>query len=250
MPRLICTHGNNAEEVFAIREGVNRVGRCPSTAIKVFDKACSRAHAEIYRKGDYIAIEDLGSRHGTFVNGKRIAHRIKLHVGDRVDIGHTVLKICEGEAVPASKGAREVPPAEVKTQEISERLLVDELEKMKRRQEQPKVNLFRRLFGGVGANAAEGASGSDEASAVSAADETDATARPHGVDDTTATREFVAASEAGDRTDAASRRHDADDTSPTSEFAAAPETGDVIDSASETREIPSGGPGAADDQGK
>lgn len=150
MPRLVCTHGNNAEEFFAIREGVNRVGRCPDTVIKLFDKACSRAHAEIYRKGDSISIEDLGSRHGTFVNGKRITHRVRLHLGDRVDIGHTVLKLSEGETVVSKPHppATETPSPEAQTQEISQQLLAADLELMKPGQPPPKNNVFRRFFSG------------------------------------------------------------------------------------------------------
>jgi pSer/pThr/pTyr-binding forkhead associated (FHA) protein len=147
MARLVCTHGNNAEEIFAVKEGVNRLGRTPDAAIKIFDKACSRAHAEIYRKGDYISVEDLGSRHGTFVNGKRISHRMKLHIGDRIDIGHTVLKLSEGEGTEAERMLPEVPSGQVNTQEISERLLAAELDLVKMRQQRPKVSLFRRLFG-------------------------------------------------------------------------------------------------------
>jgi pSer/pThr/pTyr-binding forkhead associated (FHA) protein len=159
MPRLVCTHGNNSEEVFAIKEGVNRVGRCPDTGIMLFDKACSRAHAEIYRKGDAISIEDLGSRHGTFVNGKRISHRIRLHLGDRVDIGHTVLKLSEGE----DRVVRKASPTdgalspETQTQEINQRLLAGETELALTPPSPPppepaKANLLRRLFGGGDGN--------------------------------------------------------------------------------------------------
>jgi pSer/pThr/pTyr-binding forkhead associated (FHA) protein len=153
MPKLVCMHGNNAEEVFAIREGVNRIGRCPDTAIKLFDNACSRAHAEVYRRGDYVSIEDLGSRHGTFVNGRRIAHRIKLYVGDRIDIGHTVLKVAEGEAVaprpppPEPEPEPASRPTETQTQEISAQLLAAKPDMVKQQEEHPKGNLFRRLFG-------------------------------------------------------------------------------------------------------
>jgi len=151
MARLVCTHGNNAEELFGLKEGVNRIGRSPDANIKIFDKACSRAHAEIFRRSDYVSIEDLGSRHGTFVNGKRIAHRIRLHVGDRIDIGHTVLKMTEGEGTQVEKVLPpEVPSAQVNTQEISDRLLAAELDLVKMRQQRTKVNLFRRLFGGGG----------------------------------------------------------------------------------------------------
>jgi pSer/pThr/pTyr-binding forkhead associated (FHA) protein len=165
MPKLVCTHGNNAEETFAIKEGVNRVGRSPDTVIKLYDKACSRAHAEIYRKGDNISVEDLGSRHGTFVNGKRITHRVKLHVGDRVDIGHTVLKLSPGEGTGAGvKPALPVagtPGPEAQTQEMTAHLLAAELDLGKPGQPPPKTNVFRRFFSGGNDEAGSAEGGAD-----------------------------------------------------------------------------------------
>lgn len=165
MPRLVCTDGKNADEIFAIREGVNRAGRSPDAGIKLLDNACSRAHAELYRKGDYISIEDLGSRHGTFVNGKRIAHRVKLHLGDRIDIGRTAFILSEGEGMVA-KAAPPAPTtliAEAQTQEISQQLLAAELDLVKQRQQHPKANLFKRLFGNGddGGGQAGGSGGSE-----------------------------------------------------------------------------------------
>src|SRR5439155_519459 len=46
----------------------------------------SRAQAEItVHEGEYL-IRDLGSRHGTFVNGERI-EQVKLNHGDRIELG-------------------------------------------------------------------------------------------------------------------------------------------------------------------
>ena len=156
MPKLVCTHGSDAENVYALKEGALRIGRSPHVAVKLSDKACSREHAEVFCRGDYISIEDLGSRHGTFVNGKRITRRTRVYVGDRLDIGHTVFKVCEGESGEIQRVPPEVPTSQVNTQEISERLLAAELDLVKMRQQHPKVNLFRRLFGSEGGEGGEG----------------------------------------------------------------------------------------------
>lgn len=48
------------------------IGRGSDADYTVNDKACSRKHCVIYFKQDRLAIRDLYSRSGTFVNGVRI----------------------------------------------------------------------------------------------------------------------------------------------------------------------------------
>ena len=63
-----------------------RIGRQPESDLIIRDTRASRAHARIVLdQGDYV-IEDCKSRHGTFVNGKKIA-RQTLHNSDRIDLG-------------------------------------------------------------------------------------------------------------------------------------------------------------------
>jgi len=95
MAKLICVHGNNLQDEFELKEGTNRVGRAPTSDIVIFDKRCSRNQCEIYRRGNYYSIEDLGSRHGTTINGKPLTKRHELRVGDRVHLGRTVLMFAE-----------------------------------------------------------------------------------------------------------------------------------------------------------
>lgn len=143
MARLVCTYGTDEGKAFSLREGVNRIGRGPDAAIRLIDKACSRDHAELVLKANYMAIEDRGSRHGTFVNGRRAVHRVRLQPGDRIDVGHTVLKVAEGEAgIPEKAGAEQAAAAvQSGTQELSESLLAA-------RPREPRVRLVDRLFGG------------------------------------------------------------------------------------------------------
>ena len=95
MAILVCVHGNNLQQEFEIKEGTNRIGRAPSSDIVIFDKRCSRNHCEIYRRGKYYSIEDLGSRHGTYVNGKNLSKRHELRMGDRIQLGNSVLLFTE-----------------------------------------------------------------------------------------------------------------------------------------------------------
>jgi pSer/pThr/pTyr-binding forkhead associated (FHA) protein len=71
------------------------------------DPELSRRHARLERLEDgSLRVEDLGSTHGTFVNGARIDAPSELRVGDALEVGTTTLKV-----VPGPPPASEAPPA-------------------------------------------------------------------------------------------------------------------------------------------
>src|SRR5581483_10108278 len=49
-----------------------RIGRQPDNDLVLRDSRASRLHARIGAEDNHYVVEDAGSRHGTFVNGKRI----------------------------------------------------------------------------------------------------------------------------------------------------------------------------------
>jgi predicted component of type VI protein secretion system len=61
--------------------------------VNLMDPEVSRRHATIRDQGGSLAIEDLGSTNGTFVNGSRIAAVTVLSDGDEVRLGNTVWSI-------------------------------------------------------------------------------------------------------------------------------------------------------------
>ncbi len=63
-----------------------RIGRLPDNHLVLRDSRASRLHARIDADGDRYYIEDAGSRHGTFVNGKRIQKQ-ELNNSDRIEFG-------------------------------------------------------------------------------------------------------------------------------------------------------------------
>lgn len=57
------------------------------------DSFVSTVHARLFRRGDDLFVEDLGSRNGTFVNGTSVQAPTKLRRGDRVQFGQTVTEV-------------------------------------------------------------------------------------------------------------------------------------------------------------
>jgi sigma-B regulation protein RsbU (phosphoserine phosphatase) len=62
------------------------IGRQPDNSLVLRDNRASRHHAKIVFENGSYAIEDLNSRHGTWVNGERVARRV-LRNSDRVEFG-------------------------------------------------------------------------------------------------------------------------------------------------------------------
>jgi phosphoserine phosphatase RsbU/P len=62
------------------------IGRQPDNHLVLRDNRASRCHARIMRDGGAYVIEDSGSTHGTFVNGKRVS-RQALNNSDRIEFG-------------------------------------------------------------------------------------------------------------------------------------------------------------------
>ena len=76
------------------------IGRLKDCDLTLADKRISRRHAQLRLERGEIAIEDLGSRHGTIVNGEPV-RRSRLAVGDRIGFGvkdSFVVTVCEGRS--------------------------------------------------------------------------------------------------------------------------------------------------------
>ncbi len=62
------------------------IGRQPESNLILRDGRVSRTHARIVNEGGAYVLEDMGSRHGTFVNGKKV-QRKELQNSDRIELG-------------------------------------------------------------------------------------------------------------------------------------------------------------------
>jgi len=63
------------------------LGRGETAEIRLEDPFASARHARIYKQGDILVIEDLGSTNGTYLNEELLQTPRPLHLGDRVRIG-------------------------------------------------------------------------------------------------------------------------------------------------------------------
>jgi serine/threonine protein kinase len=73
------------------------IGRSPDCQITIEDMNVSRRHAELLLASQGYRIQDLGSKNGTFLNGKQVTGGISLSPGDEVMLGSTTLFTFEQE---------------------------------------------------------------------------------------------------------------------------------------------------------
>uniref|UniRef100_UPI00286BC747 FHA domain-containing protein n=1 Tax=Armatimonas sp. TaxID=1872638 RepID=UPI00286BC747 len=84
--RLTVVAGPHSGQSFALQAGLV-FGRDPgNSAALPADTKASRRHAQLVSENGGVALEDLGSTNGTFVNGQRIT-RVALALGDQIVIG-------------------------------------------------------------------------------------------------------------------------------------------------------------------
>ena len=87
------------------------IGRSESSGFCIPDKKVSRRHAEIVSDGKNVFITDLSSRTGTRVNGRAIAQRTPLCIGDTIQIGETDLVLAKTEDAQTAPLPRTTAPA-------------------------------------------------------------------------------------------------------------------------------------------
>lgn len=77
---------------FAIAGAIGIGREADNTIVITGDSYVSGHHARIARGDDAVAVDDLGSRNGTYLNGTRIDRQHTVHIGDRIQVGYTVLE--------------------------------------------------------------------------------------------------------------------------------------------------------------
>lgn len=74
-----------------LMNGANIIGRAPDATIQIDSPGVSRYHARILVSDGDATLEDLGSKNGTHLNGKRITTPGRLSDGNRIRLGAIVL---------------------------------------------------------------------------------------------------------------------------------------------------------------
>ena len=86
VPRLVVTEPNGAHREVPIGTTPFRIGRQAGNELTLRDSRISRQQAQILSVNGAMVLEDMGSRHGTFVNGEKVL-RHELQPKDTIDFG-------------------------------------------------------------------------------------------------------------------------------------------------------------------
>src|SRR5688572_28325954 len=94
MPKLIFTSASANGRVFEIVVERTTVGRGSHNTLCISDPSLSREHCEILAYGPEIIVRDLGSRNGTFIDGRRLTgEQCQLKHGHVVTFGEVEARL-------------------------------------------------------------------------------------------------------------------------------------------------------------
>jgi hypothetical protein len=87
------------DQSILLSDGEHILGRDATCDLRLIDPGVSRRHARIRVAGGGATIEELGSRHGTLLNGQRLQGSALLHHGDALVLGNCpmIVRFEEGE---------------------------------------------------------------------------------------------------------------------------------------------------------
>src|SRR4029078_5052769 len=87
-PQLVVVAGKGHEPGVSwdVARGA-MLGRSDGAEIRVEDNFASSSHARIFSRGDFMYLEDMGSTHGTYLNGRQIRSPERLKLADVIRIG-------------------------------------------------------------------------------------------------------------------------------------------------------------------
>ena len=89
-----------------LREGPNVLGRDPEAVLWIDVYSVSRQHARITVEGDEAVLEDLDSKNGTFVRGRRIRGPAPLKDGDEIRVGTATMRLRRFDPVSTRTAGR------------------------------------------------------------------------------------------------------------------------------------------------
>ena len=118
---------DDRETTFTLDEAASRltIGRGPGIDLRLeSDQTVSQLHAELERLGRHWVVSDDGlSRHGSYLNGKRLSGRCRLRDGDELRVGATTLTF--RQPPPTHSGSlaapTAAPPPEERLPQLSDR---------------------------------------------------------------------------------------------------------------------------------
>ena len=75
---------------YQLTDGEATLGRAPGCDVLLDDPTVSSRHAVLSPRGGRLLVDDLGSRNGTLLNGRRLNGPTEVAAGDRISVGPNV----------------------------------------------------------------------------------------------------------------------------------------------------------------
>jgi hypothetical protein len=100
-PRLVSRHGE-----WLLSEGSNLLGRDRDCAVRIDSATLSRRHARIVVTSGEATVEDLGSKNGTHVNGRRVKQPVALKDSDQIQVGSVRVTYRTLDTLPSTATGR------------------------------------------------------------------------------------------------------------------------------------------------
>jgi pSer/pThr/pTyr-binding forkhead associated (FHA) protein len=98
--KLKVLNGKSAGREVKVPQTGMLIGRSEECHLRPKSDAVSRCHCELSFEDDKLVIRDLGSKNGTYVNGKKIDDNRELNAGDQLLIGKLELEVMIKVAEP------------------------------------------------------------------------------------------------------------------------------------------------------
>jgi diguanylate cyclase (GGDEF)-like protein len=89
---LFVLDGPQVGSVFTLGAAAVLIGSDGCVDVRLNDDSVSGWHARLALRSDGASLEDLDSLHGTFVDGRRVEGRTRLHGGEHIRFGSTIVK--------------------------------------------------------------------------------------------------------------------------------------------------------------
>ena len=91
MVKLIIEDDEGKTTVVPLIRDEITIGRKEGNTIRLTERNVSRRHAKLLKQNGAIFLEDLDSYNGIKINGNKIAGRVAIAEGDRIQIGDYIL---------------------------------------------------------------------------------------------------------------------------------------------------------------
>ncbi|MDR1268259.1 MAG: FHA domain-containing protein [Planctomycetaceae bacterium] len=85
--QLVVASGSKAGQVIPVAGPKFIIGRADDCHLKPRSELISRYHCAVISEEGYVAIRDLGSKNGIYLNGERVSMEHELKNGDKLGIG-------------------------------------------------------------------------------------------------------------------------------------------------------------------